>query len=127
MITLQHKKTSRAIPFTLLKCVFIVVLIPLFLQGCGTERELTKEQMAVRQGKELYQRSCASCHGASANGLGGRSGPSLQGPDYLYGGTREQLHHSIKQGQPHGMPAFASIYSDAQIDNIISYLLFLIK
>ncbi|MBN2644680.1 MAG: cytochrome c [Desulfuromonadaceae bacterium] len=116
------KKHSRSLAYAPL-----MLVMALFLQGCGDEKKLTPEQMALRQGKELYKKSCASCHGVRADGRGTRSGPSLLGPDFLYGGEQNALFHSIEQGRQNGMPAFSSTYSKTEITNIVNYLLFLQK
>ncbi len=71
-------------------------------------------------GKALYQRYCASCHGA--NHEGGNSG-SLIDDTWKYGSDRKSIFKSIHDGIIEaGMPAFGNNLTDEQIENLIDYL-----
>lgn len=69
----------------------------------------------------LYQRNCASCHGADRLGTG--LGPPLSSATYRYGGTRADIARVITNGiASQGMPAFAPTLSAAEIAAIAELL-----
>jgi cytochrome c oxidase cbb3-type subunit 3 len=71
------------------------------------------------QGQQLYKWfNCTGCH---ANG-GGAIGPALMDAQWRYGGRIEQIHASIAQGRPNGMPSFAGKIPDDQIWQIAAYV-----
>jgi mono/diheme cytochrome c family protein len=53
----------KASPLTMMLCV-------LALAGCGTTPPAPAENLSSESGPETYQRFCASCHGAGAQGDG---------------------------------------------------------
>ena len=74
---------------------------------------------AVSEGKRLYQwYNCVGCH---ANG-GGGMGPPLMDDKWIYGSEPENIHATIVQGRPNGMPAFGGKIADAQIWQIVAYV-----
>jgi cytochrome c oxidase cbb3-type subunit 3 len=73
----------------------------------------------VNQGAQLFKWfNCTGCH---ANG-GGAIGPALMDAQWRYGGSIEQIHASIAQGRPNGMPAFAGKIPDDQIWQVAAYV-----
>lgn len=76
---------------------------------------------AQSPGATLYQRNCASCHGADRQGTG--LGPALSAQTYRYGGTRGDIERIIRIGVPsQGMPAFGSTLGAGDITAIAAYL-----
>ncbi|MDH5823633.1 PQQ-dependent sugar dehydrogenase [Luteimonas sp. RD2P54] len=76
---------------------------------------------AQSDGAALYQRNCASCHGAHRQGTG--LGPALAQRTYRYGGTREDLARIIANGMvSRGMPAFGDTLSAGEIAAIAAFL-----
>ena len=74
---------------------------------------------AVSEGKRLYTwYNCVGCH---ANG-GGGMGPPLMDNTWLYGSGAEQIHASILQGRPNGMPSFGGKIPDQQVWQIVAYV-----
>ncbi len=73
----------------------------------------------VNQGQHLYKWfNCTGCHAAG----GGSIGPPLMDQDWRYGGSIEQIHASIAQGRPNGMPSFRGKVPDDQIWEIAAYV-----
>jgi mono/diheme cytochrome c family protein len=74
----------------------------------------------ARMGRYLFvEYNCYGCHG----GLGGGAmGPSLRDTIWKYGGTDQQIHASIADGRPLGMPAWKQTLSDSQINDIVTYI-----
>jgi len=99
--------------------------------GPSAPTGFTAEQVAL--GQRIYageERSgtCAGCHGA--DGKGSTLGPSLAGPNWLWGdGSVASLAHVIKDGivqpkeYPTGMPANGgSDLSDADVQAVAAYV-----
>lgn len=84
------------------------------------------EQQTQAMGAAIFRKQCASCHGSDGNGLGSRSGPSLQRAEFKYGRTPEAIRESIAKGRPGGMPPFANL-QEIEIDTLVSYVMGLKK
>ena len=103
-----------------------VALVPLFpgpstptssISGKGKEFEANAYHLS--QGKTLYTWfNCVGCH---ANG-GGGSGPPLMDNVWVYGGSIENIVHTIREGRPNGMPSFRGKIPDEQIWQIAAYV-----
>jgi cytochrome c oxidase cbb3-type subunit 3 len=73
----------------------------------------------INEGQRLFRWfNCNGCHG---NG-GGNIGPALMDQDWRYGGSMAQIHASIVQGRPNGMPSFRDRIPDAQVWQIAAYV-----
>jgi cytochrome c oxidase cbb3-type subunit 3 len=74
----------------------------------------------ARMGRYLFvEYNCSGCHG----GLGGGAmGPSLRDTIWKYGGTDQQIHASIADGRPMGMPPWKDMLSDSQIGDMVQYI-----
>ncbi len=74
---------------------------------------------AVTTGKRLYtQYNCSGCH---SNG-GGGMGPSLMDDQWIYGGRLEQIHQTLVEGRPNGMPTWGGKIPDQQLWQIAAYV-----
>jgi cytochrome c oxidase cbb3-type subunit 3 len=74
---------------------------------------------AMSEGKRLYQQfNCVGCH---ANG-GGDKGPPLMDDKWIYGSSPEQIHSTIVEGRPNGMPSFRNKIPDYQVWQIAAYV-----
>lgn len=70
-------------------------------------------------GRQLFEQRCSTCHGLDA---GGAMGPNIQGIPFRLGA--DPVKAIIKNGMSGGgMPAFAGQLDDAQIQQIVDYLL----
>jgi putative heme-binding domain-containing protein len=76
----------------------------------------------VEQGKQTFEQRCSTCHGLDG---GGAMGPNIQGIPMRIGAPVVAL--TIKNGMSGGMPAFAGQLTDAQIQQVILYLLTLTR
>jgi cytochrome c oxidase cbb3-type subunit 3 len=74
---------------------------------------------AVADGNRLFhQYNCSGCH---SNG-GGGMGPSLMDDVWIYGGRLEQIHQTLIEGRPNGMPAWGGKVPDDQLWEISAYV-----
>lgn len=80
---------------------------------------LTGLGIAAPDGKQLYTRNCAACHGS--HGSGGVGVP-LALPDFQYGVSDQFLKRTIRHGRPgRVMPAFSE-FSDAEVNALVKYI-----
>jgi cytochrome c oxidase cbb3-type subunit 3 len=77
------------------------------------------DPQAIAAGKRYYARY--NCNGCHFNG-GGGIGPSFMDSAWRYGGTLEDIHDSIAQGRPNGMPVWALKIPDSRIWDIAAYV-----
>lgn len=74
---------------------------------------------AVTTGKRLFnQYNCSGCH---SNG-GGGMGPDLMDNEWIYGDRLEQIHQTLVEGRPNGMPAWGGKIPDPQLWQIAAYV-----
>lgn len=92
---------------------------PVTLPPKGGEGPFDKNAWAVSEGKRLFTwYNCVGCH---ANG-GGGMGPPLMDDQWIYGSAPEQIHATIVEGRPNGMPAFGGKIPDQQIWQLVAYV-----
>lgn len=80
------------------------------------------------QGRKLYERACANCHGWQGQGELGM-GPALNNPDFLASADDRFLWATIAYGRRE-TPMFPSLhglegvrqFSEADIDDVVAYL-----
>jgi cytochrome c oxidase cbb3-type subunit 3 len=94
------------------------------------ERDPKLQAYAMAQGQALFGDNCASCHGQG--GTGGKGYPNLRDDVWLWGGSLEQIQHTITFGMRTGepgaattqMPAFGrdQMLKDSQIDDLTEYV-----
>lgn len=89
---------------------------------------------AVPAGRAVFRTYCAQCHGSGAGGVSGKGYPSLLDPDWLWGGTIEDIHTTITHGirnttDPEAryseMPKFGvdELLDTTQIGDVVEYVL----
>ncbi|MGI4878833.1 MAG: c-type cytochrome [Janthinobacterium lividum] len=62
-----------------------------------------------------------NCNGCHSNG-GGGMGPSLMDATWIYGGRIEDIHATIVEGRPNGMPKWGGKIPDEDIWKIAAYV-----
>ena len=81
------------------------------------DKEANAFQLA--EGQRLF--SWYNCSGCHAHG-GGGMGPPLMDDKWIYGSDPENVHASIVQGRPNGMPAFGGRIPDDQVWQLVAYV-----
>ena len=73
----------------------------------------------ITQGGRLFRWfNCNGCHGAG----GGAMGPALMDSAWRYGGSITQIHASIRDGRPNGMPAWRQRATEQQMWQLAAYV-----
>jgi mono/diheme cytochrome c family protein len=88
--------------------------------------EPTPESLA--EGKRLYGRFCASCHGSNAEGGPGNdlipAAPDLTDKEWKHGSSDGEIFSVVKNGVPPelNMVPFGDQMKDAEIWNVVNYI-----
>jgi cytochrome c oxidase cbb3-type subunit I/II len=84
--------------------------------------ERLTDETALSEGKDLYVKNCAACHGPE--GQGNLVGPNLVDNFWLHGGTDDAIYWSIVNGFPaKGMPAQKELLTADQLQKIYSFVI----
>ena len=96
----------------------------------ATDADPGAKAIAIRTGEALFADNCAACHGRDARG--GPRFPDLRDGSWLWGGTLEDIHETLRVGinSQHDetrfaqMPAFGrdQILERADLNPLVSYL-----
>ncbi|MAL93716.1 MAG: cytochrome-c oxidase, cbb3-type subunit III [Haliea sp.] len=80
------------------------------------------DEAQAAKGKEIFASYCAACHGPDGKGNKAFGAPNLTNGIWLYGGTREQIAHSLRAGRNGVMPAFSDTLTEDKIHIIAAYV-----
>ena len=89
----------------------------------GQEHDAT----AAARGQAQYQALCIACHGPDAKGVQMLGAPNLTDDIWLYGGSFEQIAHTLRNGRAGVMPAHKELLSEDKIHLISAYVYSLSK
>ncbi|MCB0685130.1 MAG: PQQ-dependent sugar dehydrogenase [Saprospiraceae bacterium] len=96
--------------------IVVITIITPFL-GCNQE----KKTIESPERPLAFEEHCATCHGSD---LRGEIAQSLLDGSWQFGARKGDLFRSIKFGHPHhGMPSWGGVFSDAEIDTLVDYLI----
>ncbi len=82
---------------------------------------LINDQKAIEEGRQIFARNCAPCHGAQALGDTG-IGPNLADKEWIYGGKPDMIVKTITEGTANGMPSWASQLGAAKIAKVAAFV-----
>lgn len=88
----------------------------LALNGRNTDKE------AAAAGEKLFKTYCVACHGPEGKGNPMLGAPNLTNGIWLYGGTEEQIAHSLRAGRNGVMPAFGNNLGEDKIHLVAAYI-----
>ncbi len=111
---------------------FFVALVDTDLEDIRADDEL--QRFAVNAGGSVFRAQCSQCHGTGGAGVQASGFPNLLDDDWLWGGTMEDIHETIRYGirnedYPEArwseMPAFGQdgLLDDEEIDQVVNYVL----
>jgi cytochrome c oxidase cbb3-type subunit 3 len=73
----------------------------------------------INQGERLYEQyNCVGCHFHGGGGIG----PPLMDEEWIYGSSGQNIHDTIVEGRPNGMPSYGGHLPDDQIWMITAYV-----
>jgi mono/diheme cytochrome c family protein len=97
----------------------------------GASRDGEAAPASTEKGAKLYATYCAACHGDQGEGVAGAY-PALAGNRAVAITPPANLVHMVLRGgflpttpgnpRPYGMPPFATVLSDEQIGEVLSYV-----
>jgi mono/diheme cytochrome c family protein len=97
-------------------------------QAAQVKNPVAATPESISEGKTLYQRHCASCHGSNAEGGAGNdlipAAPDLTGKAWKHGSSDGEIFSSIKNGVPPelNMIPFGDQLKDTDIWSVVNYL-----
>jgi cytochrome c oxidase cbb3-type subunit 3 len=75
------------------------------------------------EGARIYRTSCFACHGIDGSGLTALGAPSLKDPEWLYGGSLDDIRATIAVGRNGQMPAFGDKLDATQVRLLTTWLI----
>jgi len=87
-------------------------------------------RFATAKGRAAFGVNCSQCHGSGAQGFVGY--PNLNDDDWLWGGTLDEIYHTIRHGVRNDdaddprwseMPAFGDILEKPEVADVTQYVL----
>ena len=88
----------------------------LVLNGRDADEEL------ANAGKTHFTTYCAACHNPDGTGNPALGAPNLTNGIWLYGGSREQIAHTLRAGRNGQMPAFSGTLGEDKIHILTAYV-----
>ena len=83
---------------------------------------LSGQSVGNKNGANLFQENCASCHGKVGKGNKELGAPNLTDKIWLYGGTKEDILHTINNSRAGVMPYWSSRLDDSTIRKLSIYV-----
>ncbi|HSG02371.1 MAG TPA: cytochrome-c oxidase, cbb3-type subunit III [Marinobacterium sp.] len=85
------------------------------------------DSVAAERGQPQFNTLCAACHMPTGEGMQALGAPNLTDDIWLYGGSFEQIAHTLRIGRAGVMPAQKDLLSDDKIHLIAAYVYSLSK
>lgn len=83
--------------------------------------QLAADPVAMSTGRNLFALNCSSCHGSDARGAKGF--PNLTDQDWLWGGTEQDVYHTIAYGRDGLMPPWGAVLGKDGVEDVLAYVL----
>ncbi|HZH56272.1 cytochrome-c oxidase, cbb3-type subunit III [Yanghanlia caeni] len=82
--------------------------------------QVARDESAREIGQRLFLNNCAQCHGSDARGAA--NFPNLTDGDWLWGGSPEQIIHTITEGRHGMMPPWGAQIKPSEASDIAQYV-----
>lgn len=80
------------------------------------------DEAQADKGETHFKTYCAACHGPDGKGNQALGAPNLTNGIWLYGGSEEQIAHTLRAGRNGVMPAFEETLSEDKIHILTAYV-----
>jgi cytochrome c oxidase cbb3-type subunit 3 len=82
---------------------------------------LARDGEALEEGREVWVKNCAACHGVEGGGL---IGPNLTDAAWIHGSAPGAIHRTIVEGVlAKGMPPWGRLLKPEEIDQVTAYVI----
>ena len=81
---------------------------------------IARDPKAVALGRSIFNNTCATCHGSTAQGAIGY--PNLTDQVWHWGGTPDDVLHSVMEGREGVMPEWGKVLTGMGGDNAVDYV-----
>lgn len=81
-----------------------------------------KDADSAARGEGIYAAACSACHGADAKGNQMVGAPNLTDDIWLYGGTRNNVEFTIRNGRKGKMPAHKDLLGEDKVHTVAAYI-----
>lgn len=81
-----------------------------------------EDKELIERGKSRFNKICNACHGQNAKGNKFLGAPDLTDPQWIYGGSIEDIKKTITTGRSGFMPAHKNILTKEQIHILTAYI-----
>ena len=84
--------------------------------------EVTIESSDLKVGQQIFDTTCAVCHGADGAGNQALGAPNLFDNNWLYGSSQAQVEYSIRNGRNGVMPAWKDVLGPEKVHLVSGYI-----
>jgi mono/diheme cytochrome c family protein len=113
---LNMMKLNPGLLLPTLLAISLSSTMPVLAQSANAKSDDTKPDNASLDVPQLFATTCGWCHSDAGRAAG--KGPQLMNTQR----SDDFIRNRIKNGKEGAMPAFGSVFDDAQIDQIIKYI-----
>jgi mono/diheme cytochrome c family protein len=105
---------------------YVVDVAALSIRDAATMASQTTASQAPSPGQsaagDLFRQNCAGCHAPDGKGTRGAGTPDFTNHSIQSGFSDQQIVETIRRGKPGRMPAWSGKLSEAQINELASYI-----
>jgi cytochrome c oxidase cbb3-type subunit III len=93
-----------------------------YVLSLSSNKNLDISKEVLDKGKTRFSTICSACHGLNAKGNKFIGAPDLTDPQWIYGGSLDNIITTIKNGRNGIMPSHKDILSKEQIHLLTAYI-----
>ncbi len=82
--------------------------------------QLGNDPKAMQMAQNIFNNSCAACHGA--DGHGAKGFPNLSDADWLYGGEPDAITLTLREGRVGAMPGWQAVVGADGVAALVAYV-----